>query len=132
GPEAGGRSACGPPRRRRPPARRPPPPIWVGGNGPRRTLPLVARYADVWHAWGTPNSLRETNERLDDLATRAGRDPSSIMRAGSVSLDDVGTARKHAAKWRDAGYGYLVCGWAGDGRAHVERFASEVLPEVAA
>ncbi len=27
-------------------------PIWIGGSGPRRTLPLVARYADVWHAWG--------------------------------------------------------------------------------
>src|SRR5262249_61267890 len=117
GPEAGGRSACGPPRRRRPPARRPPPPIWVGGNGPRRTLPLVARYADVWHAWGTPNSLRETNERLDDLATRAGRDPSSIMRAGSGSLDDLGTPPNHAAVGRDGGHGSLVCGVAESGEA---------------
>src|SRR5438477_502278 len=47
-----------------PPVRRPHPPIWIGGSGPRRTLPLVARYADVWHTWGTPNSLRETNDRL--------------------------------------------------------------------
>ena len=31
-------------------------------------LPLVAKYADVWHTWGTPNSLRETNARLDALA----------------------------------------------------------------
>jgi hypothetical protein len=75
--------------------------------------------------------LRETNERLDDLATGAGRDPSSIMRAGSLSLDDLDTARKHAAKWRDAGYGYLVCGWPEAGRAQVDRFAHDVLPEFA-
>src|SRR5439155_6850210 len=55
------------------PVQQPHPPIWIGGSGPRRTLPLVTRYADVWHAWGTPNSLRETNERLDGLATQAGR-----------------------------------------------------------
>ena len=113
------------------PVQQPHPPIWIGGNGPRRTLPLVARYADVWHAFGTPNSLRATNERLDELATEAGRDPSSITRAGSLSLDDLDTARKHAAKWRDAGYGYVVCGWPDAGRAQVDRFARDVLPEFA-
>jgi len=112
------------------PVQQPHPPIWIGGNGPRRTLPLVARYADVWHAWGTPNSLREANERVDELATKAGRDPSSIVRAGSLSLDDLDTACKHATRWRDAGYGYLVCGWPGAGRDQVERFAREVMPEL--
>jgi alkanesulfonate monooxygenase SsuD/methylene tetrahydromethanopterin reductase-like flavin-dependent oxidoreductase (luciferase family) len=113
------------------PVQKPHPPIWVGGSGPRRTLPLVARYADVWHAWGTPNSLRAANERLDALAVEAGRDPSSIKRASSLSLDDLDTARKHAAKWRDAGYDYLVCGWPDAGRAQVEKFAHDVLPEFA-
>ena len=111
------------------PVQQPHPPIWVGGSGPRRTLPLVARYADVWHAWGSPNSLRVTNERLDELATEVGREPSSIMRASSLSLDDLDTARKHAAKWRDAGYGYLVCGWPEAGRARIDEFARDVLPE---
>jgi alkanesulfonate monooxygenase SsuD/methylene tetrahydromethanopterin reductase-like flavin-dependent oxidoreductase (luciferase family) len=113
------------------PVQQPHPPIWIGGSGPRRTLPLVARFADVWHAFGTPNSLRRAIERLDELATEAGRDPSSIMRAGSLSLDDLDTARKHASKWRDAGYGYLVCGWPDAGRAQVDRFARDVLPEFA-
>jgi alkanesulfonate monooxygenase SsuD/methylene tetrahydromethanopterin reductase-like flavin-dependent oxidoreductase (luciferase family) len=113
------------------PVQQPHPPIWVGGSGPRRTLPLVARYADVWHSWGSPNSLREANERLDVLATEAGREPSSIMRASSLSLDDLNTARKHAAKWRDAGYGYLVCGWPDAGRARIDEFARDILPEFA-
>lgn len=111
------------------PVQRPRPPIWIGGTGPRRTLPIAARHADVWHAFGTPNSLREANSRLDELAVRAGRDPSSILRAGSLSLDDVETARRHAAKWRDAGYGYLVCGWPEAGRPQVEDFVEKVLPE---
>ena len=111
------------------PVQQPHPPLWIGGSGPRRTLPLVARYADAWHSWGSPNSLREANDRLDELAAAAGRSPSSIMRASSLSLDDIDTARKHAAKWRDAGYGYLVCGWPEAGRARIEEFARDVLPE---
>jgi alkanesulfonate monooxygenase SsuD/methylene tetrahydromethanopterin reductase-like flavin-dependent oxidoreductase (luciferase family) len=113
------------------PVQTPHPPIWIGGNGPRRTLPLVARYADAWHGFGTPNSQREASERIDELATAAGRDPASILRAGSLSLDDLDTARKHATKWRDAGYGYLVCGWPAAGRAQVEAFARDVMPELA-
>ncbi|MFN8050694.1 MAG: LLM class flavin-dependent oxidoreductase [Acidimicrobiales bacterium] len=111
------------------PVQRPHPPIWIGGNGPRRTLPLVARYADVWHAWGTPSSLQEANARVDELAAEAGRAPSAILRASSLSLDDLEVARRHATKWRDAGYGYLVCGWPEAGRAQVEAFARDVMPD---
>jgi alkanesulfonate monooxygenase SsuD/methylene tetrahydromethanopterin reductase-like flavin-dependent oxidoreductase (luciferase family) len=114
------------------PVQRPHPPIWIGGTGPRRTLPLVARYADVWHSWGTPNSLREPNARIDELAAEAGRNPASIMRASSLSLDDLETARKHSVKWQEAGYGYLVCGWPEAGRSQVEAFVSEVLPSLGA
>ncbi len=112
------------------PVQAPRPPIWIGGTGPRRTLPLVARFADVWHAFGSPNSLREAGARLDLLAAEAGRDPSSIVRAGSLSLDDLEAARRHVAKWREAGYGYLVCGWPGAGESQVEAFVRDVLPEV--
>ena len=113
------------------PVQQPHPPIWIGGTGPTRTLPLAARFADVWHAFGTPNSLREASARLDTLASDAGRDPASIMRAGSLSLDDLETARRHAGKWRDAGFGYLVCGWPEAGDKQVEAFVRDVLPEFA-
>lgn len=113
------------------PVQQPHPPIWIGGTGPRRTLPLAARFADVWHAFGTPNSLRDANTELDRLAREAGRDPASILRAGSLSLDDLEVAQRHAAKWRDAGYGYLVCGWPEAGDAQVEAFARDVAPAFA-
>jgi hypothetical protein len=89
----------------------------------------VARYADAWHSFGTPNSLRPAFERIDQLVIEMGRDPSDILRAGSLSLDDIETARKHATKWRDAGYGYLVCGWPGAGDGQVEGFVREVMPD---
>jgi F420-dependent oxidoreductase-like protein len=113
------------------PVQRPRLPIWIGGNGPRRTLPLVAKYADVWHAYGTPNSLRDASVRVDQLATEAGRDPGEILRAASLSLDELDAAPKFVAKWRDAGYGYLVCGWPGAGDAQVEKFAREIMPDFA-
>jgi len=111
------------------PAQQPHPPIWIGGTGPRRTLPLAAQYADVWHAFGTPTSLQPANQRLDELAARVGRRPSAITRAGSLSLDDLDTARRHAAKWQGAGYGYLVCGWPAAGDSQVETFADDVMPD---
>jgi alkanesulfonate monooxygenase SsuD/methylene tetrahydromethanopterin reductase-like flavin-dependent oxidoreductase (luciferase family) len=111
------------------PVQDPHPPIWIGGAGPKRTLPLVARYADVWHTWGTPKSLEEPNARVDELAVAAGRDPKSILRASSLSLDDLDTARKHLGKWQEAGYDYLVCGWPDGGRDQIEAFVTQVLPD---
>ena len=111
------------------PVQQPRPPIYIGGIGEKRTLPLVARFADVWHSWGSPKSLADANARIDQLATEAGRDPASIMRAGSLSLDDVDTAKRHTEKFVEAGYGYLVCGWPGDGEKQVEAFVNDVLPE---
>jgi hypothetical protein len=85
----------------------------------------------VWHGFGTPNSLRDASARLDELAGEAGRDPATITRASSLSIDDLETARKHASKWRDTGFGYLVCGWPAAGRSQVEGFARDVMPEFA-
>jgi F420-dependent oxidoreductase-like protein len=113
------------------PVQRPHPPIWIGGTGPRRTLPLAARFADVWHAFGSPTSLREPSARLDRLAEAAGRDPGTITRAASLSLSGtLDAVRRSADEWRDAGFGYLVCGWPDDGRGRVEEFASRVLSDL--
>lgn len=57
------------------------PPIVIGGNGPKRTLPLVARYADEWNASGLNNAdFRERNEILDGLLEQQGRDPKRVKR----------------------------------------------------
>jgi F420-dependent oxidoreductase-like protein len=57
------------------------PPIVIGGNGPRRTLPLAARYADEWNAvLVTPERFIELNARLDELLREAGRLPEQVRR----------------------------------------------------
>jgi F420-dependent oxidoreductase-like protein len=57
------------------------PPIVIGGNGPRRTLPLAARYADEWNAvFVTADKFDELNARLDELLQDAGRSPEQVRR----------------------------------------------------
>lgn len=112
------------------PMQTPHPPIWIGGAGPRRTLPLVARYADAWHSWGTPEGLADASARVDELAAAAGRDPQAILRASSLSLDDLDAARRQAEAWKEAGWGYLVCSWPTAGAGQVEAFARDVMPDL--
>jgi F420-dependent oxidoreductase-like protein len=57
------------------------PPIVIGGNGPRRTLPLAARYADEWNAvLVTPERFAELNASLDEILQKAGRPPEQVRR----------------------------------------------------
>lgn len=113
------------------PVQQPRVPIWIGASGERRMLPLVARYADMWHAFGSLDDMRRKSELLSRLATEAGRDPAAIGRATSLSLsgslDDV---RRTAEQWRSAGFSYLVCGWPSEGQGRVEDFVSQVLPQL--
>lgn len=68
------------------------PRILIGGSGPKRTLPLVARYADIWN--GTFISASEYQQRqttLDGLLRAAGRKPEDVKRTvmcGSVFARD--------------------------------------------
>jgi F420-dependent oxidoreductase-like protein len=57
------------------------PPIVIGGNGPRRTLPLAARYADEWNAvLVTSERFIELDARLDELLQEVGRPPEQVRR----------------------------------------------------
>jgi alkanesulfonate monooxygenase SsuD/methylene tetrahydromethanopterin reductase-like flavin-dependent oxidoreductase (luciferase family) len=57
-------------------------PILIGGNGPNKTLPLAAKYADEWNGvYLNAPSYRERTTRLDDLLTQRGRDPKAVKRS---------------------------------------------------
>lgn len=59
-----------------------PPPITIGGNGPKRTLPLVARYADEWNAVSaTAERFAELNTTLDQELAQVGRKPADVRRS---------------------------------------------------
>lgn len=70
-----------------PPRQSPRPPIHIGGVGARRTLPLVARYADVWNVPTYGLGAWEESSRLLDRACEAiGRDPATIRRSHEAVL----------------------------------------------
>ncbi len=110
------------------PVQLPHPPLWIGGRGPTRTLPLAARFADVWHTSAGLADHQESSRRLDELAERAGRDPASITRAASLSLSEpLDDVRRAVDAWREAGVGYLVCGWPSEGDEVVAPFAEALV-----
>ena len=55
-------------------------PIMIGGTGERKTLRTVARYADMWNAFGTPETLARKDAILREHCEAVGRDSSAIER----------------------------------------------------
>lgn len=53
--------------------------LLVGGSGERFTLPLVARYADVWNGEGDPATFAHKLKLLREHCARIGRDPAEIQ-----------------------------------------------------
>ena len=103
------------------------PPLLIGGNGPRRTLPLVARYADEWNAvYIPPQRFAALNRRLDDLLQAAGRRPEDVRRSIMTGLIFGRTDAEVRAKLGDRDAEALrargvIVGTGDDVREHLER-----------
>lgn len=79
------------------------PPIVIGGNGPKRTLPLVAKYADEWNAvFADVEGIKERNAILDGLLAEQGRQPGDVKRTlmtrGLVGKSEADLASKVSAE----------------------------------
>ena len=97
--------------RARLPRLNPPPvgdlPILVGGAGEKVTLRLVARYADMWNAFGPVDHWAAKNKVLDDWCARLGRDPKEIERTVMLAHPrEVANADAYVA----AGAQHLILG----------------------
>ena len=58
------------------------PPILVGGNGIKRTLPLVAKFAQEWNSvFIPPEEFTRLNAKLDEYIKLADRKPQDIRRS---------------------------------------------------
>jgi F420-dependent oxidoreductase-like protein len=122
------------------PLSRPHPPIMVGGNGERRTLRLVAQYADACNFLVLePHEIRAKLEVLQAHCDDLGRDVGEIeitaldevdLRPGRMAAADV-VARARAQA--DAGVQHLIVNMpeAWDVR-HLDLIGREVVPELGA
>jgi len=59
-------------------------PILIGGQGERKTLKLVAQYAQMWHGFTTPESYPDKAAVLDRHCADIGRDPATIVHSAGV------------------------------------------------
>ena len=56
------------------------PPVLVGGSGEKKTLRIVAQYADACNVFGQPEDVSRLMGVLDDHCATVGRDPAEVWR----------------------------------------------------
>ena len=77
----------------------PHPELLIGGGGEKKTLRIVAKYADHWNIWGGPATLRHKGNVLEAHCSEIGRDAAQIIRSANMPMqitDDAGAKKKLA------------------------------------
>jgi F420-dependent oxidoreductase-like protein len=88
-------------------------PVLIGGSGPKM-MRLIAEYADVWNGIGDPESAGEQNRRIDEACRAAGRDPATLRRAVSPSINLLASAEafaEGARAYQAAGFDHITFPW---------------------
>jgi F420-dependent oxidoreductase-like protein len=117
------------------PISEPRPPILIGGSGERKTLRLVARYADACNLFAS--SLDEVAHKLDILEGHCEaeqRDPATVARTLLYIRDplaDVDAFVAEMASYARLGVGLVDLMPTGDPVAFVERVGAEIIPRLA-
>jgi F420-dependent oxidoreductase-like protein len=122
------------------PIQRPRPPILIGGEGEKKTLRLVAQYADVWNiglAAGPPDETRHKLDVLNRHCDDVGRDPVDIRKTVGILVDPladvdgfVSTAAEYAALGFDL-VNVMPLPHITDPAGFVSRLGEEVVPKLA-
>jgi alkanesulfonate monooxygenase SsuD/methylene tetrahydromethanopterin reductase-like flavin-dependent oxidoreductase (luciferase family) len=79
-------------------------PILIGGNGRTKTLRTLAKYGDMWNAFGLPAEVKELDGVLRRHCEEVGRDQSEIERSINLWMvirDSEAQARREWAKWME-------------------------------
>ncbi len=116
---------------------RPHPPILIAGSGRRRTLPLVARYADACNLPPSPEIPRQL-ELLRRLCEQEGREYDAIEKTAPFGFDVGPDGSKvgelvHQLRWLASLGIETVLGWVVgvDSITPLEIMGREVIPAVA-
>jgi probable F420-dependent oxidoreductase len=89
-----------------PPTRRIP--ILIGGKGEQKTLRIVARHADIWHSFVTPDELAHKISVIEKWGETDGRDVSNLIVSNELKRRDT----SDADALFDAGVRLYTLGWA--------------------
>ncbi|CAN5776352.1 LLM class F420-dependent oxidoreductase [soil metagenome] len=118
----------------------PHPPVMIGGMGERRTLRLVAQYADACNlfAYGGPDLIRQKLDVLRGHCEDVGRDYEEIERTalGTVNLAEGAMTADQVAgfcrEMSEAGIQHLILNMPNVHEIEpLERFGEEIIPVVA-
>jgi F420-dependent oxidoreductase-like protein len=105
-------------------------PILIGGDGEKKTLHTVAKYADAWNTGGDIDFVRHKDNVLRQWCDRVGRDESEIERTLGLGLviirDDPAEVKKVDATFRKQHPGYSDPPKAGS----AEQIAESLVPFV--
>jgi F420-dependent oxidoreductase-like protein len=113
------------------------PPVLIGGDGEKKTLRMVAQYADAWNtttmdAEVAAHKIEVLNRHCDDV----GRDPATIRKTAGLFIDpfDGDTFFRTAEKFAALGFDLANVGpYPGnpDPVGYVQRLGDEVVPRLA-
>jgi F420-dependent oxidoreductase-like protein len=101
------------------PLSRPRPPILIAGRGPKRTLDLVARYADAWNIIASPHEgpkfLEALKRRCDEIGRDVNEIETTVLDAEDWRLDEDAGYRwspdwelARLRRWRDIGFDHAI------------------------
>jgi len=90
------------------PVQRPHPPIWIGGSGPKRTLRVVARHADVWNSNADEHATLDLVKVLEEHCRAVGRDPAAIRRSAQMRWQGADATLRQIETYRRAGFSEMV------------------------
>ena len=111
-------------------------PILIGGGGERKTLRLVAQYADACNLFGrSPDVVRAKLEVLREHCDRLGRPYEEIERTVLTSVDpaeeEPAATVERFGELAEAGAQHIIFSVRGVAdTSRLERIASEVLPQL--
>jgi F420-dependent oxidoreductase-like protein len=122
---------------------RPRVPILIGGGGERRTLRLVARYADASNLFGGPAEVLSKYQILAHHCEEVGRDFGEIertnyqpvvlspMNSWGAPVESAGQLVERLGRLAEAGVQHVILGTAdGHDPAAIEAFARDVVPQL--
>jgi F420-dependent oxidoreductase-like protein len=118
------------------PIQSPRPPILIGGSGEKKTLRLVAQYADACNLFSSAeDELQRKLAILDEHCADVGRDPAAIQRtmiAAPGATDDVDEFLKSMERASKLGISQVwVAATAPDPAGFVTGLTENVLPRLA-